>query len=380
MNRISFSFILAVATLGALTGEKAVAQANTAKVLRLDSVSLKQAFKEKFLIGAALNQAQFSERDAKGAALAKAQFNTITPENILKWESVHPLPGKFQFDEPDRYVAFGEKNGMFIVGHTLVWHNQTPWWVFKDSTGKPATHEQLLQRMHDHIVTVVGRYKGRVKGWDVVNEALEEDGTLRQSRWMKIIGEEYLLKAFQFAHEADPDLELYYNDFSLENAPKRNGAVALVKKLQSQGVHIAAVGLQGHYKMEWPSRQLLDSTIDAFARLGVKVNITELDVDVVPATQGNVGADLILNNQAKYRADIYAGGLPDSVQKSLASRYGDLFAAFVKHADAVDRVTFWGVTDADSWLNSGGRVNYPLLFDRNFQSKPAYDAVLKTVR
>ena len=380
LNRFLFSAIIVLAAFGVSAGDKAAAQASIVKSQGLEDVSLKDAFKGKFLIGAALNQAQSSEHDSMGAALAKAQFNTITPENILKWELVHPQPNKFVFDQPDRYVAFGEKNGMFIVGHTLVWHNQTPRWVFHDSTGKPATREQLLERMHDHIATVVGRYKGRIKGWDVVNEALEEDGTLRQSPWMKIIGEEYLLKAYEFAHEADPDLELYYNDFSLENAPKRNGAVALVKKLQSQGVHIAAVGLQGHYKMGWPSRQLLDSTIDAFARLGVKVNITELDVDVVPATQGNVGADLILNNQAKYRADIYAGGLPDSVQRSLASRYADLFAVLVKHADVVDRVTFWGVTDGNSWLNSGGRVNYPLLFGRNHQPKPAYEAVVKTVR
>ena len=214
--------------------------------------ALKDVFKNHFLIGAALNEAQFSGTDVHGATLAKTQFNTITPENALKWGSVHPEPGVYNFDASDRYVEFGEKNGMVIIGHTLVWHNQTPRWVFQDSTGKPISREALLERMRDHIQTVVGRYKGKIKGWDVVNEALNEDGSLRECPWLKIIGEEYIVKAFEFAREADPSVELYYNDFSLENAPKREGAVALIKKLQAAGVHVAAVGLQGHYKMDWP--------------------------------------------------------------------------------------------------------------------------------
>src|SRR5208283_5007001 len=244
--------------------------------------SLKDTFKDSFLTGAALNPAQFTEQDARGAALIKAQFNTITPENVLKWEQVHPQPGSYSFELPDRYVAFGEKNHMFIVGHNLVWHNQTPAWVFQDDKGNPAERETLLKRLQDHIHTVVGRYKGRINGWDVVNEALAEDGTLRQTPWLKIIGEDYIAKAFQFAHEADPQAELYYNDYNLENELKLKGALDLLRKLQAQGVPISGVGIQGHYHMDSPSIEQVDAVITAFGRLGLKVMITELDVDVLP--------------------------------------------------------------------------------------------------
>src|SRR5262249_47895382 len=183
--------------------------------------TLKDAFKGIFRIGVALNQAQFEERDARANPIIATQFNTISPENVLKWQIVHPRVDAYNFEPGDKYVSFGEKNKMFIVGHCLVWHSQTPAWVFQDSEGKPLTREALLERMHDHIKTVVGRYKGRISGWDVVNEALNEDGTMRQSPWYKIIGDDFLLKAFQFAHEADSQAELYYNDYNLENEPKR---------------------------------------------------------------------------------------------------------------------------------------------------------------
>ena len=244
--------------------------------------ALKDVFRGYFHVGAALNQAQFEERDARGAAIVREQFDTISPENVLKWEAVHPRPDVYAFDAPDRYVAFGEKHHMFIIGHTLVWHNQVPRWVFQNDKGEPLDRDALLKRMHDHIQTVVGRYKGRIGGWDVVNEALNEDGTLRQSPWLKIIGEDYLVKAFEYAHEADPKAELYYNDYSVENPAKRNGAVELIKKLQAAGVTVTAIGLQGHDKMERPTIEQQEATIVAFKNLGIKVNITELDVDVLP--------------------------------------------------------------------------------------------------
>jgi endo-1,4-beta-xylanase len=347
------------------------------------STRLKDAFNGAFLIGAALNRAQFYEEDARGAQLVKTHFNSITPENILKWESVHPTPDKYSFEAPDRYVEFGEKNHMFIVGHTLVWHSQTPKWVFEDGNGNPATREILLGRMRDHIRTVVGRYKGRIQGWDVLNEALNEDGTLRQSPWMKIIGEDYIAKAFEFAHEADPKAELYYNDYSVENEPKRNGALELIKKLRAQGVPVAAVGLQGHNNLEWPSIELQDATIAAFGKLGVKVMITELDIDVLPSASQHRGADISLNVELQARLNPYVNGLPDSVQQALAKRYADLFAVYLKHRKVVTRVTFWGVADGDSWRNNWpvrGRTAYPLLFDRNGKPKPAFDAVIRVVK
>src|SRR5215471_677457 len=195
--------------------------ASTLLVTAAPAPVLKESFKGIFLVGAALNRVQFSEENARGADIVKAHFNTISPENVLKWEPVHPAPDRYAFEDADRYVAFGEKNNMFIIGHTLVWHNQTPKWVFQDGQGNPILKDALLQRMHDHIQTVVGRYKGRIKGWDVVNEALNEDGTMRKSPWYNIIGDDYIVKAFQFAHDADPAAELYYNDYNLENAAKR---------------------------------------------------------------------------------------------------------------------------------------------------------------
>jgi endo-1,4-beta-xylanase len=341
--------------------------------------SLKDAFQGVFRIGAAINPSQFGERDARGVPIITAQFNTISPENVLKWQSVHPRADGYNFDSADRYVAFGEKYKMFIVGHTLVWHSQTPNWVFQDDKGSPLTRDALLDRMHDHIRTVVGRYKGRIGGWDVVNEALDEDGSMRKSPWLNIIGDDYIVKAFQFAHEADPQAELYYNDYSLEMEPKRKGAVELIKKLKAAGVTVTAIGLQGHVNLNWPSAAQEAATIEAFQALGIKVNITELDIDVLPRATGRNTAEVTAT--APGGANPYTAGLPDPVQQALAKQYAELFGVYVKYRNTITRVTFWGVTDGDSWLNSyptRGRTNYPLLFDRQGKPKPAFDAVLKT--
>jgi endo-1,4-beta-xylanase len=244
--------------------------------------TLKETFKDYFLMGASLNRAQIFEKDLPGTKIVKEQFNTISPENILKWALVHPQPGRYDFEPADRYVAFGQKHGMFVVGHTLVWHNQTPRWVFEDKKGNPVSRDELLKRLREHINTVVGRYKGKIRGWDVVNEALNEDGSLRQTPWLKIIGEDYIAKAFEYAHEADPDAELYYNDYSLENEPKRRGAVALIKKLQAAKIPVKAVGLQGHNNLTFPTVEQQNATLEEFAALGIKIAITELDVSVLP--------------------------------------------------------------------------------------------------
>ena len=354
-----------------MAGLAATAQAPT---------SLKEAYKGDFLIGAAINTAQFTGQDSRGDAIIEAQFNTISPENALKWENIHPQLGTYAFDIPDQYVAFGEKHHMFIVGHNLVWHNQVPAWVFRNDKGEFVDRETLLKRLHDHIQTVVGRYKGRIQSWDVVNEALNEDGTLRQSLWLKIIGEDYIAKAFQYAHEADPQAQLTYNDYSLENEAKRNGALALIAKLKDQGVPITSVGLQGHNSLTWPSVEDEDTTISAFAKLGVKVVISELDIDVLPRATQQQSAEVSLNVQQDPKLNPYVSGLPQSVQQELAKRYAALFGVYLKHRDVITRVTFWGVTDGDSWRNDWavkGRTSYPLLFDRNGQPKPAFETVIR---
>jgi endo-1,4-beta-xylanase len=341
---------------------------------------LKDAYKGCFLVGAALNPAQFMGQDQAEDALIRAQFNTISPENVLKWERVHPQPDTYNFSLADQYVKFGQENHMFIIGHVLVWHSQVPKWVFEDANGNPVSRKVLLQRMRDHIKTVVGRYKGRINGWDVVNEALNEDGTLRPSPWLKIIGEDYIEKAFRFAHQVDPQAQLYYNDYSLENEAKRKGALELVRKLKTKGVPITGVGMQDHNSIGWPTTDQIDTTIIEFGKLGVKVMITELDVDLLPWPASKQTAEVSLNVAADPKLNPYPNGLPDEVQQALARRYADLFGAYAKHCGTVTRVTFWGVTDQDSWKNNWpvkGRTNYPLLFDRSAKPKPAFDAVIQ---
>jgi len=341
--------------------------------------SLKEAIHGDPVIGAAINSAQIRGRDARGVAIIDAQFNSISPENVLKWESIHPKPGVYAFSLPDQYVAFGEKRHMFVVGHTLIWHNQTPAWVFQDEKGNLVDRATLLQRMRDHIHTVVGRYKGRIQSWDVVNEVVNEDGTLRQSPWFKIIGEDYIAKAFEYAHEADPAAQLAYNDYSLENEAKRKGALALVKRLKDEGVPITTVGLQGHLSLTSPSLDEEEATVTAFGKLGVKVAVSELDIDVLPKATKQQSAEITLKVQQDPALNPYADGLPETVQQQLAARYAGLFRIYLRHRDFVSRVTFWGVTDADSWLNNWpvrGRTSYPLLFDRDGRPKAAFSAVL----
>jgi endo-1,4-beta-xylanase len=346
------------------------------------SATLKDAFRNGFRVGAAMDTDQITGKDARGDAILISQFNSISPENVMKWEVIHPRPDAYDFTLADKYVEFGLKHHMFIVGHNLCWHSQTPAWVFKDEKGNPLTREALLERLHDHIRTVVGRYKGKIDSWDVVNEALNEDGTLRQSPWMKIIGEDYIVKAFQFAHEADPNVQLNYNDYNLETPAKRKGAIALVKRLQAAGVPIAVVGVQGHLHLDWPSAADEEATITDLAAAGVKVAITELDIDVLPSAWGH-SADVSLKIAENPKLNPYPKGLPDDVQQRLAKRYADLFAVYWKHRDVVTRVTLWGVTDAQSWLNDWpvkGRTSYPLLFDRDGNPKPAFQAVIETAR
>jgi endo-1,4-beta-xylanase len=334
------------------------------------TVALKELVPAGWLIGAAINQNQSDGRDTVAVDLVTRQFNSITPENLLKFESVQRQPGVFTFDAQDRYVAFGVDRGMTVIGHTLVWHSQTPAWVWTAADGTPADRATLLERMRAHITTVVGRYKGRIRGWDVVNEALNDDGTLRDSPWRRGIGDDYIARAFEFANQADPGAQLYYNDYNLATRPaKRAGAVRIIKELQQRGLRIDAVGEQGHWRLDTPTTAEIDQTIAELRATGVKVMITELDVNLLPPA-----APPTPGQPAAPAANPYVNGLPDDVQRALAQRYADAFRVFVKHRDAITRVTFWGVSDADSWLNRG-RVNHPLLWDRQRRPKPAFDEV-----
>lgn len=342
--------------------------------------TLKDVFAKVFLIGAAVSDDVVSGNDSQAAAIVEKQFNSITPENVMKWQFIHPEPNKYNFEPADRFVAFGEKNKMFIVGHTLIWQNQIPAWAFKDDSNNLLGRDAMLARMKDHIFTVMGRYKGRVNGWDVVNEALNDAGPLHKSKWVETVGPDYVQKAFEYAHEADPNAELYYNDFSLDKPAKLNGCVNLVKDLKAKGLRIDGVGIQGHWALGYPSRKDIEQFIDAFASLGVKVMVTELDIDVLPSATQYMGADINVRFELQEKLNPYVNGLPDDIQKKLADRYAELFAVLLEHKDTVSRVTLWGVSDKTSWLNNWpirGRTSYPLLFDRNYQPKPAFDAVIK---
>lgn len=347
-----------------------------------NSRPLKEVFEGDFHIGAALNSSQVNGSDQQAASLVAEQFNTITSENLLKWALVHPDPDNYNFEPSDNYVDFGERNNMFVVGHTLVWHQQTPAWVFEGENNQPLSREALLQRMQNHISMVAGRYQGRIHGWDVVNEALEDDGSMRQTKWLQIIGEDYIQKAFEFARETDPEAELYYNDYNLWKESKRNGAVRIVRNLQEQGIQVDGIGMQGHYGLTYPTLDQIEASILAFAELGVKVMVTELDIDVLPNPSKRQGADIDMTFEEQEGYNPYEAGLPDSVQQQLAQRYADIFALFHKHRDKISRVTFWGVADHHSWLNNWpmrGRTSYPMLFDRNYQPKPAYEAIIQAV-
>lgn len=345
------------------------------------SPTLRSAFDDGFLIGVALNTAQVDGREAKAGGIAARQFSALNAENDMKWDALHPDPDRFDFKAADAYVAFAEKHGMTMIGHTLVWHSQTPAWVFKGEGGGDATREELLGRMKTHIETVMGRYKGRVHGWDVVNEAISDGpGSLRDSPWRRIIGDDFIDQAFQFAREADPKAELYYNDYGLENREKRARTVTMLKGLIARGVPINAVGMQGHYSLKWPELSEIDMAIREFSALGLKVMITELDVDALPS-KGDVGvADISRAEAADPKLDPYVNGLPDDVQQQLADRYSALFGVFLKHRSDITRVTLWGLEDGQSWLNNfpiRGRTNHPLLIDRKLAPKPAFFAVLK---
>jgi endo-1,4-beta-xylanase len=335
-------------TKGNTVGEKLPAEK--------EAPSLKDVYKEYFPIGAAVSPEGLIRFDE----ILKKHFNSVTAENVMKFSEIHPSEDTYSFNRADAIIDYAVKNNMKVRGHTLAWHQQVPDWVFVGPDGKEASKELVLKRLEEHIKTVVGRYKGKVYAWDVVNEAIDDGNlTLRQTPWSQITGEEFIKKAFQWAHEADPEAQLFYNDYNLEIPQKREKAYKLLKELKEQGIPITGVGLQGHYTINWPSIKDINDSIERFASLGLKVQITELDVSYYSWD----------DKSSKYSDN------PQEVQELQAKRYGEMFELFRKHRETVTSVTLWGVTDDSSWLNYTpvtGRNNWPLIFDSNLKPKEAF--------
>lgn len=335
-------------------------------------VTLREAFADKFLIGTALNDRQVVSNNEKLQTLIKEQFSSVVSENSMKADHLQPTEGQFNFKEGDLLCDLAEKNNQVVIGHCLVWHSQAPRWFFRGEDGKQVTREVLIQRMRDHIHAVVGHYKGRVKGWDVVNEAIEGNGEFRKSQYYRIIGPEFIRLAFQFAHEADPDAELYYNDYGMDSPAKREAVVKMVKDLKEHGCRIDAVGMQSHVSFDTPLDEY-EKSLEAFAAAGVKVMVTELDLSVLPWPRGNFGAAVETNFAYENQMDPYKNGMPAEKVKEQTDFFAKLFDIYLRHSKDVSRVTFWGVTDGDSWKNNWpvhGRTDYPLAFDRNLEPKP----------
>lgn len=334
--------------------------------------TLKDALGDKFLIGTALNTRQSSGQDTNAVKVVKKHFNAIVAENCMKSEVFQPEEGRYDFRQADEFVKFGEDNGMTVTGHCLIWHSQCPRWFLVDKDGKNVSAEVLKQRMKEHITTVVSRYKGRILGWDVVNEAIMEDGSYRKSKFYEILGEEFIPLAFQYAHEADPDAELYYNDYNMHEPGKRATVVKLVNDLKKRGLRIDAVGMQGHVGMDYPDLSEFEASMEAYAATGAKVMITEFDMSALPTISRSANvADRV--DFEKKTLNPYPDGLPDSVSLEWNARMETFMNLFIKHADYVTRVTAWGVSDRDSWKNNfpmRGRTDYPLFFDREYRPKP----------
>jgi endo-1,4-beta-xylanase len=352
-----------------------------------DKSSLKEVYKDSFKMGVAINQEISSGQDTRWLPLINKHFNTITPENVMKAERINPQPGVYDFKPADDLVALGKKNKMFIVGHTLVWHNQTPDWFFKDKEGQALPAEQVLENMRKFIEVVAGRYKGKVQAWDVVNEIIGEDGKYRPTLWVNGVGDgdTVVREAFKYAQKYAPDAELYYNDFNAWRPAKRDGIVRMVKMLQAAGIRIDGIGMQGHWGLNYPKKEYIEAAIDAYAALGVKVMLTEIDIDVLPLTREGqiIGTGMshpqFQEEEFKEYLDPYRKGLPADVQAALTKRYQEIFEILYSKRDKIDRVTFWGIHDGMNWKNGypiPNRTNYPLLWNRDGSAKPALDAIL----
>lgn len=333
-----------------------------------------QQFANRFAIGVAIPGAELNPAERQ---LLFRHFGAVTPENCMKPGPVHPAEDRFDFAKADALVEMAGANGLSVNGHTLIWHQQCPDWFFRDGD-RIASRELVLNRLRAHIAAVAGHFAGKVKSWDVVNEAID-DGTdyLRQSQWLTCVGEDFIAEAFIAARAADPGAELYYNDYGIERPPKRDKAIRLIRDLRQRGAPVHGIGIQGHWQLDRIPFKDIEAAILAFHAEGLPVMITELDIDVVPRETAGAATGI----READGADPFAQGLPAGLQRRLADQYARLFALFLKHQDAITRVTFWGLHDGRSWLNywPSRRTNHPLLWDRALQPKPALAAVLELV-
>ena len=331
-----------------------------------------------FKIGVAVTSAQVN--DPPTSNLILRHFNYLTGEFEFMPQFLEPEPGKFTFERADRIASFAQSHRLPLTGHMLCWNQMTPGWMFADGQGKPLPREQALANLKQYIDTVVTHFRGKVRSWDVVNEAISDNAGewLRDTPAQRAIGDDYIEKAFEFAHQADPDALLYYNDYNIEDPRKLPRVLKLIHQLQAEEAPLDSVGIQGHWLLDYPNVSVIDACLDALSKAHVKVMITELDVDVLPR---NATADL--NDTEKNASNPYKDAIPAEVLQREADRYADLFRVFMKHRDVITAITFWGVDDAQSWLNNypvKGRTNYPLLFDRQLHAKPALPAVERVLR
>jgi endo-1,4-beta-xylanase len=330
---------------------------------------LKDFYKNYFLIGVSISPQSLKGDEQK---LILKQFNSLTAENVMKPGPIHPEEKRYNWTPADEIINFAQANRLKLRGHTLCWHNQTPDWFFKNESGGIVTKEVLLQRLKDHITAVVSRYKGKVYAWDVVNEVISDkrDEYFRNTKWFEICGEEFVAKAFQYAHEADPDALLFYNDYNEIDSVKREKIIKMVQGLQRNGVPIHGVGLQGHWAVSEPSRSQLDKTLKRFSELKLKLQITELDISVYPKE----------HSARERKQEESKTSFTAEKEKRQVEVYKMCFELFRKYKDAISGVTFWNVSDRHSWLDDfpvKGRKDYPLLFDQNLKEKKAYWEVVK---
>ena len=376
----SLLFGAALLLVSAFVAPNIAQSAETDAPKPMDIPPLKTVYRDKFAVGSTLDWWALDE-DTPRRKLAFSQFNAFTPENLLKPNELQREKGVFTFNNADKFVNLASANGNLVVGHTLVWHQQTSEWMTRSSDGTPLSRDEALANMRAHIQTVVGRYKGRIAQWDVVNEAISDgNATLRDSPWLQSIGEDYIAQAFRIAHQADPNALLIFNDYNNELAYKREKTLKILKQLLAQGVPVGAVGMQLHTWMDADLREV-EKSIEQYGALGLKVVITELDLSVLPSP--DYSADITTRFQMTPASNPYSDGLPAAVAANQARRYSELFALFARHSDVIARVTFWGTSDSDSWKNNfpiEGRTDYPLIFDRELKPKPAFDSVIEAAR